>query len=702
MVMALFYGMVFPSMAQTGNYLISKAPFSTPKYAEFSPVFYKKSIVFCSNRDPAKISGYSTMDKKGFFKIYSVDTTNRQVTLLPGPVNSHLNNGPVTFSSKGDTIYFSRNLRVEGAFKEISGPENKLGLFYAVYKNGEWTNVTELRFNDNSWNVTTPFLSPDGKRLYFASDKPEGYGGSDLYYSDWKSGYWNNAVNLGPGINTGGNEAYPFVNEDGDLFFSSDSLPGKGGKDIFYTKFVDSAWIKPVALNTPVNSPANDFGFITDNLLRRGYFSSDRGKELDIYTFRTMNPQFLYCPVQQSPVNCYSFSDDTTIRIDPDQLQYRWSFGEGRSTAGNSARHCYEKPGKYLVSEDVIDKKTGKKMFNKLLIGIEIMSNELPFIVSDDFASSGEPINLTAGLESSRYEIISAYWDMGSDGRAKGVSVTQVFRGEGVKTVRLLTDLKEASTGKLKQFCVTKYIKTGAEASFRQKENDTAHLLRITAANMKSTGNIDVKYSAGEQADEKAVFRVQVMSSAKKLAADDRAFANLSPVYSVRAARDADGKYDYFIDEQQTLMETLYSFRKALELGYRDAIVTTHTPAEGAEQDLWSFKRTHGTSSENYFMINGYSLSPKVVPILDELVLLLRRNAGLKLIVAAHTDNTLDPSKGLTLTMKQAQSIVNYLVDHGIQASRLVAAGYGSSRPVAPEYDSRNRRIDFIPVDHNE
>jgi outer membrane protein OmpA-like peptidoglycan-associated protein len=700
----LFFLIISGLHAQTDNFLIAKAPFSTQKYSEFSPVYYRKSIVFCSNRDPAKISGYSTMDKKGFFKIYSADTTgaNKQVTLLPGTVNSHLNNGPVTFSPGGDTIYFSRNLLVDGNFRDISGTDNKLGLFYAVLKNGEWTDVTELRFNDNSWNVTTPCLSADGKRLYFASDKPGGFGGSDLYYSDWKKGYWNNAINLGSSVNTGGNEAYPFVNGSGDLFFSSDSLPGKGGKDIFFTRYADSAWIRPVALSSPVNSPANDFGFISDNILKRGYFSTDRGGEQDIYSFRTVFPQFLYCPEQQAPKSCYGFSDDTTIRIDPGQLQFRWNFGEGRNIDGLNVQHCYEKQGRYTVREDVIDTKTGRRMFNKLVVKIDIMSSDLPFIVSDDFSSSGMPVSLTAGLESSRYEIISAYWELGSEGRARGVNITPVFKSGGETVVKLLANLRERSTGKLRQTCVSKILRTGTDAAFRQKENNSTGVTMVTPGNMKKLKNVEVLYSAKDQISNNAVFRVQLLSSKKKLQTNDRLFSNLSPDYQVRSSSDEDGNYYYFIEEQQTLMETLYSFRKAVALGYKEAVVAMHIPSEGAELEIWTFKKNHGTSSDNYFMNNGYSLAPRVVPVLDELVLILKRNPEIRLLVEAHTDNSKDPLAAVTITQKQAKGIVDYLTDHGIPASRLVAAGYGSARPVAADLtdadNKRNRRVDFIPL----
>ena len=134
-------------------------------------------------------------------------------------------------------------------YLNLSSVRNKLGIFYAVFDGKDWTKIRELRINSEWYNVTTPWISPDGKKLYFASDKPDGYGGSDLYYCQWKHDYWDEPVNLGPVINTKGNESYPFMNAAGEFFFSSDGHPGIGGKDIFFSRLSDSTWIEPVCLD---------------------------------------------------------------------------------------------------------------------------------------------------------------------------------------------------------------------------------------------------------------------------------------------------------------------------------------------------------------------------------------------------------------------------------------------------------------------
>ena len=126
---------------QSESYSVKKAWFSTDKYEEFSPVPYKNGIAYCTDRAVTRIKSYSNDDNKGFFKIYFIDSVNssqQTPKLFSKRLNSNFNDGPVTFNSKGDTIYFSRNLIVEGKVSEISSSRNKLGLFYSVFDGTDW------------------------------------------------------------------------------------------------------------------------------------------------------------------------------------------------------------------------------------------------------------------------------------------------------------------------------------------------------------------------------------------------------------------------------------------------------------------------------------------------------------------------------------------------------------------------------------
>ena len=247
--------------AQQQPYTITKSSFNTDTYDEFAPAFYRGGLLFCTDRGQAVSS-----QGQQVIKMFYADTVsgNTKSMLFSKDLKSKLNDGPATLNRTFDTIYYYRNLVVDGNLKLLSTYRNKLGLFYAVTEGKGWGKVRELRFNTEWFNITMPSLSHDGKRLYFASDKPDGIGGLDIYYSNWKNGYWEDPVNLGPEVNTTGNETFPFINETGELFFASDGHGGLGGKDIYVTKQKGNTWFEPVRLASPINTEYDDFGIITN------------------------------------------------------------------------------------------------------------------------------------------------------------------------------------------------------------------------------------------------------------------------------------------------------------------------------------------------------------------------------------------------------------------------------------------------------
>jgi hypothetical protein len=355
----LFYGI---ASGQQENYTVEKAAFSTSEHAEFSPTFYKNGVVFCSDRGKG-IFSYTTSGEVGIMNLYYADTSERsrgKADLLSKDLRTKLNDGPASFNKREDTIYFSRNIFIDGPSEVVSSPRNRLGIFSAIQQEDEWTRVRALRFNSEWFNITSPCLSPDGMRLYFASDMAEGYGDMDIYYCEWRGDYWDEPVNLGPVINTEGNEAYPLISESGDLIFSSDGHPGIGGKDIFLSSFDGTKWQKPVAFKPPVNSIFDDFGLITDPLIEGGYFSSNRDQSIDIFKFGTRFPQVFYANYQKENNYCCSFENNDTIEVDTFRLQYVWNFGDGTTAEGTNVSHCYSEPGEYELNLDVIDRQTGR------------------------------------------------------------------------------------------------------------------------------------------------------------------------------------------------------------------------------------------------------------------------------------------------------------------------------------------------------
>lgn len=259
---------------------------------EFSPVFYKDGIVFITSQfEQSKYAITDTRIETNIFSIYSASRDEEGGLTDPVPFAKELlsteHEGPVSFNSSGEVIYFTRNTK-----KQTTVASNnyrlQLSIFSAQKLNDKWENITEMTFNESGYNTLHPSISPDMDELFFASDRPGGYGGYDLYVVRRIGGEWSSPINLGPQVNTPNNEVFPFIHADGTLYFSSDGHGGQGGQDIFYTNKSRDLWKRPFNIGEPFNSSSDDLGLIIDRDNKNGYFSSNRsggeGKD-DIYNF---------------------------------------------------------------------------------------------------------------------------------------------------------------------------------------------------------------------------------------------------------------------------------------------------------------------------------------------------------------------------------------------------------------------------------
>jgi outer membrane protein OmpA-like peptidoglycan-associated protein len=211
-------------------------------------------------------------------------------------LNSKYHEGPATFNNAGDRVVFTRNNFNNGKYKVSEEGINKLKLYSAELVNGSWSKIEELPFNSDEFSTGHPAFNPDNTYLYFASDRPGGFGGTDIYISRWEDDSWSEPRNMGPEINTKGNELFPYVDPKGNLYFSSDGHPGMGDLDIFFAPMVNALKAKKsINLGAPINSNKDDFGLITDGERQLGLFSSNRkegGKDDDIYRFRREGPMY--------------------------------------------------------------------------------------------------------------------------------------------------------------------------------------------------------------------------------------------------------------------------------------------------------------------------------------------------------------------------------------------------------------------------
>ncbi|MCV9387964.1 OmpA family protein [Reichenbachiella ulvae] len=259
------------------------------EFAEYSPVYNNGYLYFTSNRDGGKTyKGTGTP----FTDIYRVRTRGAKVDIetlqpLDEIINDpNINEGSITMSENGRTYIFA---------KANSGKANgteEVNLYFTRYRNGRWSEPRPISVNKREAWDSTPALSPDGTTLYFSSNREGGYGGLDIYTATLnRRGRWVDVRNMGPEINTPGNEIFPYVGGTGVLYFSSDGHPGFGGLDLFEATR-NSGKVVMENLGQPMNSAGDDFGLFLFNP-SRGFFTSNRkgGKgDDDIYTFVNDDP----------------------------------------------------------------------------------------------------------------------------------------------------------------------------------------------------------------------------------------------------------------------------------------------------------------------------------------------------------------------------------------------------------------------------
>jgi len=288
----------------SGRYVVENAGINT-KYSDFGSAFFNNTIIFTSAKDTGGITNRRhSWTGEGFTNLYEANVVSEGFLTEPkkfsSNLNSRVNESTPVFTKDGKTVYFTRNNFIN---RKIGKDINKITLLklYKANIDGEkWSNIIELPFNNNNYNIAHPALSADEHTLYFASDMPGTLGQSDLYKIAINSdGTFGAPENLGNKINTEGRETFPMLTSDGEFYFASDGYPGLGGLDVFVSKMdKDGSFGEVLNVGEPVNSSYDDFAFLINESNRLGYFTSNRpgGKGGDdIYKFKEIKKLVIKC-----------------------------------------------------------------------------------------------------------------------------------------------------------------------------------------------------------------------------------------------------------------------------------------------------------------------------------------------------------------------------------------------------------------------
>ena len=239
-----FVATIYSTAQVPSLYNVNRMSFNTNHFNEMSPVIGKDGgIMFCSDRRISAITNRTSFDGRRLFNIFhataeSDSLSNNTIIGLQNERTMKFNSGPFCISADGRYIYFTSEVET-GKQARNKKFVNHNGIFIAELSENEMINVQPFRYNSAEYDVGQPSLSVDGKTLYFVSNKPGGFGGSDIYYSELINGEWSNPVNLGRDVNSSASDNYPYIHPSGKLYFSSDRVGGIGNLDIYSTSQIN-------------------------------------------------------------------------------------------------------------------------------------------------------------------------------------------------------------------------------------------------------------------------------------------------------------------------------------------------------------------------------------------------------------------------------------------------------------------------------
>lgn len=266
-------------------------------FGGYSTVDGKATYFLSTRTDRTFVNRIWSWNNARFLDVYSAsrDSVNQlsNSKLVERSINSRFHEGPLCFSPDGRKVFFTRN-NIQGTKRDQKGIQN-LKLYVADVQEGKWINEREFSLNSSEYSVGHPSISADGKFLYFASDMPGGFGGADIYRVALNDdGTVGKPENLGAQVNTEAQELFPWINQEGLLFFSSNGHIGLGGLDVFVVlPAANGKRTQILNVGMPLNSAQDDFGFTMVGSTNYGYFSTNRmgGKgDDDVYSIKQLKP----------------------------------------------------------------------------------------------------------------------------------------------------------------------------------------------------------------------------------------------------------------------------------------------------------------------------------------------------------------------------------------------------------------------------
>jgi outer membrane protein OmpA-like peptidoglycan-associated protein len=714
------------SQATPGKYTIKNLS-SNSKNSDFGPTFYgENSIIFSSARGSGMLQ-QKWDNNQPFLDLYigtvNVDGSVSNIRNRSSNLNSRYHESSVSFTPDQKKVFFTRNnsLVEEDNIVEENNldqdtpkkrrrrgekTKNKLNelngtTYLSIYsadlnENGEWINIKALPFNNRNYSVGHPTVNRDGTKLYFTSDMPGSYGLSDIFVVDILSGdNYSKPKNLGRKINTLGREMFPYIDSKNILYFSSDSRKdGVGGLDIYAIKIYDNSMSDAIHLGEPMNSERDDFGFILNNNIDQGYFSSNRKNgrgDDDIYHFIASPPLSIGCTQSVSGI---VKNTKTSKPIAGALVAIFDKNGTQKASVKTS------NIGAYTIQAPCDGR------FKILASNREFKSDEADFSTENN-PETNHAINLNL-----KPIIICNQQIKGiikNSKTAEPIANAKVFLFD--KNGKKQGSTKSTSKGLFKF-----NVNCGADFRIMSGKDGFESDEKTVTINNNPNDKVNVTLNLNEIiiCKQSITGIVRDLKTSKPIANANIVLTNSNTNEQKTITSLVDGTFVF-----NTGCNTQFSLNGNKE-GYEDDTTSVSINDDMSAKynvalqlklkpDLTEIKIVKNKVIVNidpiYFELNKADITTNAAIELNKVVLILRKYPNLKIEGGSHTDARGTASNNLNLSTRRANSTVGYIIKQGIGRSRIIAKGYGETQPAnhcvdgvrcSDDLHQQNRRTEFV------
>lgn len=614
-------------------YKIELLQMNTAK-SDYAPAFYEDGkLIFTSNRSK-KTAVYDKWNLNRFNKIYiaTLDSTLKtDKTKLKSKCKTY--ESSAAFTKTNSELIFST-----GSFKKKNtmlqnGKKLPMQQLYSVALEGnKGKNLTPLAVN-GAYASSQPAVTKDGKTLYFVSDKTGGYGGTDIYVSTRNAnGEWSNPQNLGPVVNSAFDEKFPFIAEDGTVYFASNTPGGLGGLDVYKTKAENGQWQKPENLGAPVNSNKDDFSFIIDAANKNGYFASNRDGgmgEDDIYKFAYDESKLDYKLVVR-------VEDAYTKNAIP-----MASLGIDCKT-GSPENSLTDKRG-----ERILNLKGGKSCT------VEAMSEGYKNN-SVEVSSKNKNTTVPIPLKPDVIKVVVNIREKGTKESIRDAAVS--FTANGMPSVNYATSESGMfeTTLPAGSYTVSSPDFASVKGTFSETDVDAA------------TGAVKLDFFIPK---EEMAINVPLTANC---------FSSIITIADLKTGDKSEVKPNNNGEVRLDLkINTVYQIEHS---GKTDTISTVGLrPGMNVEGSCKFYVGQTWVVHNIYYDFNKWNIRKDAASELDNLVRIMKENPALEIELGSHTDCRASAKYNIVLSARRARSAVEYMVKKGVKSKRILAAGYGES-----------------------